>query len=425
MRILHVNASNISGGAGRAAYRLHTGLRRLGQDSSIFVPRGQINDPSVMVFESPMAMPSRARRFLRRQRINRSFGRYRETRPQGYEPFSDDRTQHGATVTRQLPPCEVVNLHWIAGFLDYSSFFTQVPQTTPVVWTLHDMNAFTGGCHYDDGCSRWMHGCGACPQLGSHDERDLSHQVWARKRAALASGPNDRLRIVTPSRWLAQQARRSPLLRRFSVTVIPNGLDTDIFAPRGRREARPSLGIPLEANVILFVAQSATKRRKGFSLLARALTGLDEVLAPLLISLGKGNPQVGGSLPHLHLGHVKHNRLVALAYNVADLFVIPSLQDNLPNTVLESLACGTPVVGFDVGGIPDMVRPGMTGLLAPVGHVDALREAIQTLLEKPVARTQMSANCRRVAVGEYALEVQARRYVELYREMLDDAHGSG
>jgi glycosyltransferase involved in cell wall biosynthesis len=218
---------------------------------------------------------------------------------------------------------------------------------------------------------------------------------------------------------MAREIGNSALLGRFPVAHIPNGLDIDVFSPRERETVRGALNIPAESNVILFVADSATNRRKGLSLLTQALGELEISLKPFLVSLGSGKPKIRNGLPHLHLGHVSDDSMLASVYSGADVFVIPSLQDNLPNTVLESLACGTPVVGFDTGGISDMVRPGVTGLLAPVGDVDNLREAIAELLQDPLMRVRMSENCRRIAVEEYALDLQARRYVELYKSMLD------
>jgi len=418
MRILHINATDNIGGAGRAAYRLHTGLRRIGQDSAMFVLRRSSSDPDVIAFTPATDLFSRLRRRLRWEWINRSFTRYRNSRPEGLELFSDARTQYGPAPLRRLPLCDVINLHWVAGLVDYTSFFAQVPQHTPVVWTLHDMNAFTGGCHYDHGCGKYRDRCGACPQLGSEDERDLSRHVWERKRRASSQVEPGRLHIVTPSRWLAREAERSALLARLPVSIIPNSLDPDVFVPRERKVARAALQIPQEAAVVLFVSDSTVNRRKGFTLLAQALAGLSDLPDLFLVSLGRGRPSLEGTVPHRHLGHLGDDRLLALVYSAADLFVIPSLQDNLPNTVLEAMACGTPVVGFDVGGIPDMVRPGVTGVLAPVGDVNALREAIAELLQDPARRAEMSKNCRRIAVEEYALEVQARRYVELYEWML-------
>jgi glycosyltransferase involved in cell wall biosynthesis len=230
--------------------------------------------------------------------------------------------------------------------------------------------------------------------------------------------PAGRLHIVALCEWMAREVRRSPLLGRFPVSVIPNGLDTEVFAPRDRRAAREQLGLPVDGRLALFVAESVKNRRKGFQLLLDALRGLNLEDGITLLSIGRSPPELSLGCGHKHLGEIHDDATLAAAYSAADVFVLPSLQDNLPNTALESLACGTPVVAFDTGGIPDIVRPGLTGALAPVGDPAALRKAITSLLGDSDALARMWAHCREVAVKEYALEVQTKRYAALYEKLL-------
>ncbi|MGH7325978.1 MAG: glycosyltransferase family 4 protein, partial [Candidatus Rokuibacteriota bacterium] len=417
LKIVHVSTYDVTGGAARAAYRLHRHLYGLGHDSSMLVLHRHSDDATVTAFAPPGDVATRVRRRLRRWRIRRGFARYQATRPSGVEKFSDDRSAHGAAVCAQLPRCDVVNLHWVAGFIDYRDFFGSAPDKASLVWRLADMNPFTGGCHYDEHCRGFERRCGACPQLGSHDARDLARRIWDRKWAILERVPRDRLNVVTPSRWLAGEAQRSPILGRFSITTIPNGVDVDSFAPRDRYLARDVLRIPRDARVLLFVADALGNPRKGFPALAEAIEGLRKVEGLLLLSVGRGEPPREIGVPHLQLGHITNDRLLSLVYSAADVCAIPSRHDNFPSAVLESLACGTPVVGFAVGGIPEMVRTGATGWLVPPGNVAAFRDAIAQLLEDRVARDEMAVKCRRRAVEEYRLETQAGRYVELYRRM--------
>jgi glycosyltransferase involved in cell wall biosynthesis len=381
----------------------------------MYVRSKQSDNGSVKEFKPSHDLWTRIRRRWRRERIQRAFAKYDETRPDGLEPFTDDRTQYAGRIFEQMPSADIINLHWIRGFVDLQAFFERVP--VPVVWTLHDMNAFTGGCHYNVGCEKYATKCGACPQLGSDDEADLSRSIWTRKKKAFAQVDPGQLHIVTPSTWLAREAKRSTLLESFPVTVIPYGLDTDRFAPRPQEAARTALDLPKDRPVVLFVADSATNRRKGFSLLRDALSSLTK---PLLLSVGSGRPTIENSKRHLHLGRLSSDRLLATVYSAADIFVIPSLQENFGQTVLEAMSCGTPVVGFDTGGIPDMVRPGETGWLAETGNVKALRNTIETGMSDEEPRERMGQRCREVVEDEYALEVQARRYQELYRELLED-----
>jgi len=371
----------------------------------------------VIAFQPPTSVPRRVAHRLRRMRIAGSLARYRSFRSADMPAFTDDRAECKWAVTSQLPSCDVINLHWIARFVDYGSLFPQLPRRIPIVWTLHDMNPFTGGCHYTGGCEGYLHGCGNCPQLGSDSRNDLSHRIWQRKRESFEKLGPEQLHIVTASRWMADKTARSSLLGRFSVTHIPYGLDTDVFAPRDRHLAREVLNISRDAKVVLFAAHSLHNRHKGFPLLIQALSGLRGLPNLLLLSLGRGGSRVEVHVPHVHLGHLNNDSMLSLVYSAADLLVIPSLQEAMGQTGLESMSCGVPVVGSAVGGIPDMIRPGVTGLLAPPGDADALGGAIRRLLQNPVERAEMGANCRRIALEEYAIEAQARRHVTLYERV--------
>jgi len=319
-------------------------------------------------------------------------------------------------VVDSIPDADVYNLHWINGFIDPLPFFRDTDQ--PIVWTLHDMNPFTGGCHYNVGCRRFEDRCGRCPQLGSNRESDLSRTVWMRKREAYRDAlDTGRVHIVALCEWMVEEVKSSALLGNAPVYIIPNGLDHRTFRPRETQGIRSALQIPSGHRIILFVAQSARNHRKGFDLLAEALGALEEDDVTL-VSIGGREPDLETTLPHLHLGSIESDVLLSVFYSFADLFVIPSRQDNLPNTVLESMACGTPVVGFDTGGIPDMVRPGETGWLAEVGNVRALREAIEQALADDAAREQRGQRCRAVVEDEYTLKHQACQYIRLYESLV-------
>lgn len=418
MKILHLSTADLRGGAALSAYRLHRGLLLAGEGSSMLVRDKIGRDATVHQFVLPMDWVGRIKRKWRRRQIVRDIQPYRRTMPPGFELFSDDRSPFGASMIAQMEMSDVVHLHWVAAFLDYGLFFETLPKRQPIVWTLHDMNAFTGGCHYDMGCGRYAQQCGACPQLGSISEDDLARAIWNRKVQAFRHVEADRMCIVTPSRWLGQAVQRSSILSRYRVEVIPYGIDLEAFAPRDRAVSRDVLGIPQSAKVVLFLAEIVTNRRKGFQVLSEALAGCTRDVEELwLLSVGQQAPfrqdQVRGS----HLPYIGEERFLSLAYSAADLFVIPSLQDNLPNTVLEAMACGVPVIGCDVGGIKDMVRPGATGVLVPAGDLAALRGAIVNLLHNHELRKAMARQSRKVAIEEYALELQARRYTELYKEL--------
>src|ERR1700720_2540243 len=349
MNITHVAYTDIQGGAARSAYRLHSGLLELGEDSRLFVERRESNDPTVVEFRYPSDLVKRLKRRWRRWLLHRNSARLFAVRSAEAPYFSDDRSQHLASPLSQLPPWQILHLHWFSGFLDYRAFFQQVPQDRPIVWTLHDMNAFTGGCHFDGGGGRFVEACGACPQLDGHTPNDFSRAAWKRKRTGYDALKPGVLHLVTPSKWLAEQVRRSSLLGASSGRVLPYRLDTELLQPRDRGAARDVLGIPQDANVILFLADRASEARKGLTLLVEALSTMPDCSNPCLLILGGGRIELPPSIPKVHLDYVRGDRILSMIYSAADLFVLPALEDNLPNTVLEALACGVPVVAFPTG----------------------------------------------------------------------------
>ncbi|SRR5579884_61955 len=425
MRILHLTGYNAGDGVSIAVQRLHRGLLGLGHESMVLVgaARTPERSPGMTVFAPPMDLRSRVRRKIRTLHIARALHRHR--RPPGYELFSDDRSPYGADILGQLPACDIIDVHAMLHFVDFRDFFTTIPRRIPVVRTLHDMTFFTGGCHYDFNCGKYTASCGACPQLGSRDQDDLSRQIWRRKHSALRVVPPGRLHLVAMSRWLAEQAQRSSLLRGFPVTVIPPGVDTEIFCPRDKGKARETLGIPQDAGVVLFVAEPLTRRIKGFALLAEALRECDPAGRLVLVSAGSGAPPAEVAIPHMRLGHIGNPRLLSLVYSAADVFVMPSLQEAFGKTAIEAMACGTPVVAFGVGGLLDIVRPGVSGLLVPPHDVAALGVAIRDLLHDRARRADMGASARRLVVAEYSVALQLQRHVALYERVLAEQRPVG
>ena len=220
MKIVHISTFDVLGGAARAAFRLHKGLLGLGQESLFYVSQKISSDDTVKAFIPPKDLTNRLFTKLRRELLKRTFEPYRNTRPKGCEPFSTLASNNGKAMLNQIPDCDILNLHWIAGFLDYNLFFSVIPIHKPIIWTFHDMNPLTGGCHYDEECGKYIYGCGSCPQLGSDNPKDLSFKTWRRKQKLLFSIPPTAIAVATPSRWLAAKAKQSTLFSKFRVETI-------------------------------------------------------------------------------------------------------------------------------------------------------------------------------------------------------------
>lgn len=410
---LLVNTVDIKGGAARAAYRLHEGLRSVGVDSKLLARRKYSGDQKVIGAVSSLAKGyCRMRHIMDYVPLIFYPGRKRDIFSLAGIPDLFYKKIH------VLNP-DIINLHWIAqGAIQIESIGKL---DKPVVWTLHDMWAFSGGCHYDEGCGRYTEECGMCPQLGSQKQTDLSHWVWQRKKRSW-QGVN--ITIVTPSRWLADCAKSSSLFLDRRVEVIPNGLNLEVFKPADKAFARKRFGLPENKKLVLFGAAGAmVDKRKGFQFLepifkSVAAQGLcDEVE---LVVYGSSEPE---NPPELHFrthytGELSDDESIALLYSAADVFIAPSVQDNMPNTVMESIACGTPVVAFDIGGMPDMIEHQVNGFLAKPFDTNDLARGISWVLGDLKRLYGLSVAAREKAVREYSLEIQAKRYLSLYNDVL-------
>jgi glycosyltransferase involved in cell wall biosynthesis len=381
-------------------------------------------DESVLQFRSPRNLIRRFYNRLSRIWRNHQLKAYATSRRDVFQPFSDDRTEYQVDVCSFASKPDVVNLYWIGGFVDYRYFFRNVPSNLPIVWRLSDENAYTGGCHYSYECHRWLEMCGACPELGSSRESDLSRDIWKRKAD---SYKKHRIEIVSPSKWLASEAKRSSLLGDQPVTIIPNGLDTSVFAPRDRMEARKALGLPADRVFILAGGHHLQDERKGFHYLVSAARKMRTNQPITFLLLGKGDLAAlnGLPLPYKCLGFIQEDRELACAYAAADFCVIPSCYDNLPNMAVEAMACGIPVVAFKTGGLADIVHHGKTGLLAEWKKGNSLAAQMLWLLDHPDECRRMGESARKLVEQEHTLEIQARRFAELYQAAIgtDDQEG--
>lgn len=422
MRIVMINTSDMQGGAARSAHRLHKGLREIGADCTYFVQRKTVDDPAIEQFIPDPSPLETEHRLKARAELDAAYNAYANTRSPDIELFSQERVDGDENFFIQRPRADIVNLHWVARFVDYHLFFTPKRTRCPVVWTLHDMNAFTGGCHYDQLCGKYMNKCGACPLLGSDREADLSEQVFLAKQKIFDAWPSERMHIVAPSKWLAGEAQKSRLLSKFNASVIPYGVETDVFKPTDKAEARQKLDLPQEAKIVLFVSNHIGLARKGFRELVHAMSLVPDSENLMLVGVGDSHVlDIEAPFKVGQIDFVKDDHKTALIYSAADLTAIPSKQDNLPNTILESMSCGTPVVGFDVGGFPDMVRHGENGFLARSGNVGELASAITEAFSDADELLACGRRARDLIERNHKLADQASAYVTLYESVIEGA----
>jgi len=413
MKVLMLSTSNMHGGAGRAAGRLHRALTGMNVDAHLLVQSySGDKDPSIHGPESSMERASalfkptlEALPLLLYPNRNRLF-------------FSanllPDRI---GTKAKALAP-DVINLHWVnSGLLGIET----VPKlSAPLVWTLHDSWAFTGGCHIPLNCRRYTETCGRCPALGSNSELDLSRWTWRRKAKAWRGVP---ITVVTPSRWLARCARDSALFRELRVEVIPNGLDLNRIVPAEKKLARRFFGLADDKKYILFGAHESTSdRNKGFQYLAPALrklaeAGLGQTCEVLVFGADTPHTPPDLGLRTRYLGYFHDEQMLNQLYSAADVFVAPSMQENLPFTIMEAMACGTPCVAFDVGGIPDLIDHKVNGFLAEPYRAESLAEGMAWVLKGEAEGAQFSRACRAKIEKEFDVALCAKRYLELYREL--------
>lgn len=401
MRILHLSTYDSGGGAAKAAYRLHHALLNAGEDSLMLVQRKRTQEAEI--HRIPQGFPRLAMMLSQRLEVWQQAGQNQDFLDLAWWP--NGLSQH----INALKP-DIVNLHWVSrGFLPIPAL---AYINVPLVWTLHDMAAFTGGCHYSAGCKRYEQSCGNCPLLQNPHENDLSRQTWERK----SSWRGLKIQLVSPSHWLADCARNSSLFAQQTIQVIHNGINLNVFKPQ-ESKLREKLGIPADKHLILFGAFKSTEdKRKGIDYLLEALPKLSHQNAACIIfgADAPANPPALG-LPLYYTGFIENEQAMAKLYAAADVFIAPSLEDNLPNTVVESLSCGTPVVAFNATGMPSMIEHQHNGYLAKPYDADDLAAGISWLLGDSERLANVSANARETALAKFDEQQMAANYQQLYR----------
>jgi len=421
MKVLIVNTSERTGGAAVAANRLMEALINHGVKAKMLV-RDKQSD-SLTVAALPHS-PWLRWHFLWERLV--VFMHLHFTRKHLFEL---DLANTGTDITRlpEFAEADIIHLHWInQGMLSLKTIRKILQQGKPVVWTMHDMWPATAICHLTLGCRQFTEGCHHCKYLpGGGSSHDLSASVWKRKQRMLAQ---ENISFVTCSRWLEGEAKSSALLHGQTVTSIPNPIDTRIFTPGSREEARLEEQLPTDKRLLLFVCQRLNNPNKGMDYLIEACRLMAEQHPQTreqvgVLLLGGHAEEVAEQLPFesIPLGYISDERRISRIYRAADVFVLPSLSENLPNTIMEAMACGVPCVGFRVGGIPEEIDHLKNGYVAKYQSADDLMRGLYwTLYEAD--REQLSAAAVRKVATNYSGTAVALQYIEVYQAALAQKH---
>lgn len=417
MRVLIVNTSEREGGAAVAANRLMDALNNNGVKAKMLVRDKETDNITVVGLKGGLLQ--RFRFLWERWCVYYHLHFTRD------HLFDLDMANTGFDITKlpEFKEADVIHLAWInQGFLSLKDIRKIINSGKAVVWTMHDLWAATGICHFTFGCEAYKgqcHNCFYLPRGGN--SADLSTRVFNKKKKVYY---NSGIHFVACSKWLGNSARQSSLLTGLQLSVIPNPIDTHVFCPKDKRVARLHSTLPEDKRIILFVSQRVTMERKGMAYFIKAISLLAERYPEMkentVIAIlgGRADEVVSQlALPSFPLGYVKNERQLVDIYNSADVFVIPSLDENLPNTIMESMACGVPSVGFKVGGIPEMIDHQKNGYVASYKDADDLAAGIHWVLGE-ADKEELKRQCVQKVMSCYSQRSVAMKYVEVYNQAL-------
>lgn len=416
MRVLIINTSERIGGAAVAAGRLMESLKNNGIKAKMLVRDKQTDQISVVGLKRSWL---HVWKFMWERIVIWKANRFKKN-----DLFAVDIANTGTDITSlpEFQQADVIHLHWInQGMLSLNTIRKILTSGKPVVWTMHDMWPCTGICHYARECRNYEQECHHCPYIyGGGSKKDLSTRIFRKKKEIYSQAS---ITFVGCSRWLAEKAKVSGLLTGQTVISIPNAINTNLFKPHNKQEARRKCRLPQEGKLILFGSVKITDKRKGIDYLIEACKLLAEKHPEWKDSLGVvvfGNQsqQLQDLIPFrvYPLPYIKNEHELVDIYNAVDLFAIPSLEENLPNMVMEAMSCGVPCVGFNTGGIPEMIDHLHNGYVAQRKSSEDLANGIHWVLTEP-EYAELSAQACRKAIGNYSESIIAKKYTDVYNKI--------
>ena len=409
MKILHLCSSDLGGGASIAAVRLMKAQQLSGLDSQMLVQSKQGDDASVTAVGS--VFKGLLRRNLDQLRLNLFY----KNRTAMFSPASIPLKSLKKYIAEFNP--DVVHLHWVCDGFFRIQDLAEISQ--PLVWTMHDMWPITGGCHYAGDCQKYLADCGQCPILPEKKQRDISYKQLLRKKSTLQKL---NLGVVAPSKWLAKCAQDSSLFSHLDCMQIENCIDTDVYRPIDKTFSRELWRLPLDKKLILFGAQAATTDlRKGIDLLVASLNELklttEQNVEVVIFGSSKPKVELDIPFPVHYMGNLSDDVSISTLYSAVDVLVVPSREDNFPNTLVEASACGVPSVGFDIGGVPDIIEHKVTGYVVNPYDIQGLSAAISWVIDDSPRRKQLGVKAREKALLRFSEATVVKRYAQLYSSL--------
>jgi glycosyltransferase involved in cell wall biosynthesis len=420
MKVTLINTADAGGGAPAASMRLLKALELKQVDALMVVKTKLTGEPRVK---------SISEGFLNKLKTNFNFFYerlpfiwFKEKDKTVRFAFSTANAGTDISTKPDILDADILHLHWTnSGYLSVKNIKQLFETGKPIVWTLHDMWSFTGGCHYSGQCDHFINQCGNCWMLRNPGDKDISFSGWMRKADLYTAAKN--IVFVTCSHWLADVARTSSLLKNFRIETIPNPIDVNIFTYKDKQTARIKWEISPSAKIVLFGAANILDKRKGFTYLIEALNDLKNNYPDVenleVVIFGKNKSFDVHELPFkaYELDIIKSQQDLAELYSLADVFVTPAIADNLPNTIMEALSCGTPVVAFNTGGIPDMVEHKKNGYLAGFKSAADFAAGIHYILTSD-KKDELALNARKKVLNNFTNEIVAQKYMAVYQSIL-------
>lgn len=413
--ILIINTQE-RGGAANACVRLHEGLVENNTQSSLLTLY-----KSEKIIKNHIQYDYKANQGIKnriKERFNKLYNpllrldEYNQKLDSIADYFSFIDTVYEIENSKVFKEASVINLHWVGNFINWPTFFKR-STCKKIVWTIHDMSPFTGGYHYSGGFRGYEEFDKNCPLVSNSFDPKLPEKSLKRKKEIL-NRYNQKLTIVSPSQWLLECSKHSSLFNSYPHYCIPNGVNTSVFKPIDKNIVRQKFNIKEDEFVLLFIADFITNRRKGFDILLEALRKLPKNDKLVLMAIGSNSQIPDFGFKYIHVDYVQSESVLNTLYNCADLFVIPSREENLPNTVLEAMSSQVPVIGFSIGGIPEMVKENHTGFLVKPFDTSELAYKIEKVMSEKEILYRMGEKGRELVISKFTIKKQVDSYLALF-----------